>query len=215
MNGPTAALLAVATLVALGSLGGTQAATIAFDECPGGVCGKVPSVVLSGFDVQVPDVVTGFPSGIFGSGLGPDNAVVGLNTTGAFTTTAPDTVGTAAIEAVLADGGNQPLISDAVLIAFSVTGGVAEIGAAFQSGVAAFGIPAATEGIPFVTETGGLQDLSGDFYNIFGASDHVALPPELSIFVRSDLADVPEPGTLGVLGIGLGAIALGASRRRD
>jgi len=64
-------------------------------------------------------------------------------------------------------------------------------------------------GVPVITETGKLQNISGSFYNPNGLSP-VNLPSNLTILVQSDV--VPEPSSVLLFGAGLLGLAIARKR---
>ena len=158
--------------------------------------GTLPTVFVSGFDIQTPDIAI----------AGPENAAIGTLQVGEFHTSSPDTGLTIAFGFMLEPGSR--VISDFVTLVFVVNGGQASVVELFASDKADdLGVLGA--GFPALVENGKLQDLSGSFANIAGVP--VALPEGLVIGVQSDVSEVPEPATWFLLVTGVPAMI--ASRR--
>jgi hypothetical protein len=150
--------------------------------------GTLPSVSVSGFDIQTPDIAV----------AGPENAAIGTLLAGEFHTSSPDTGLTTAFGFMLEPGSRE--ISDFVTLVFIVSGGQASVVELFASDKADdLGILG--PGFPALVENGKLQDLTSFFANIAGQP--VALPKGLEIGVQSDISEVPEPSTWILLASGL------------
>jgi hypothetical protein len=158
--------------------------------------GTLPTVFVSGFDIQSPDIAI----------AGAEDAAIGSLLAGEFHTTSPDRGLTIAYGFMLEPGSRE--ISDFVTLVFIVTGGEASVIEFFASdkgndlGVLAAGFPA-------VEEDGTLQDISGIFANVAGVP--VALPQGLVIGVQSETSEIPEPATWLLFASGIPGLV--ASRR--
>lgn len=145
-----------------------------------GSLGTLPTVSVSGFDIQTPDIAI----------VDPEHVAIGSLLSGEFHTSSPDTGLTIAYAFMLEPGSRE--ISDFVTLVFIVSGGEASVVELFASdkgnnlGILGPGFPALVENYT-------LQDLSGIFANVAGVP--VALPEGLVIGVRSEPDEVPEPST--------------------
>jgi len=158
--------------------------------------GTLPTVFVSGFDIQTPDIAI----------ADPEDVAIGSLQVGEFHTSSSDTGLSIGYAFMLEPGSRE--ISDFVTLVFDVTGGEASVVEFFASdkgnnlGVLGAGFPA-------IVENGKLQDLSGIFANAAGVP--VALPQGLVIGAQSPISEVPEPATWLLLVTGIPGLV--ASRR--
>ena len=156
-----------------------------------GPLGTLPTVSVSGFDIQTPDIAI----------AGPEDVAIGSLLAGEFHTSSPDTGLTIAYGFMLEPGSRE--ISDFVTLVFIVSGGEASVIELFASdkkndlGILGPGFPA-------IVENYTLQDLTGIFANVAGVP--VALPEGLVIGVRSEPDEVPEPSTWLLFSSGLSGL---------
>ena len=75
-------------------------------------------------------------------------------------------------------------------------------------------IPSGGSGAPEITEDGTFQNITSQFLKTAGGTfPNGTFPGDFNIEMRSDIAAVPEPATLGLLGVGLVALGLMALRK--
>jgi hypothetical protein len=175
---------------------GSLPATINVTEGPEGT---LPTVFLSGFDIQTPDIAS----------ADPEDVAIGSLQAGVFHTSSPDTGLSIAYAFMLEPGSRE--ISDFVTLVFIVTGGEASVVEFFASDKSDdLGVLGA--GFPALVENGKLQDLSSIFANAAGVP--VALPAGLVIGVQSDISEVPEPATWILLATGVPGLITSRRWRR-